>query len=35
VLIIESADGTRQEIAARAEVRRRSALEDHRTGHLH
>jgi copper(I)-binding protein len=35
VLIIESADGTRQEIPARAEVRRRSALEDHRAGHLH
>ena len=35
VLIIESSDGTRQEIGAQAEVRRRSALDDHRAGHLH
>jgi len=35
VLIVESSDGTRQEIPAQAEVRRRSALEDHRAGHLH
>jgi len=35
VLIIESPDGTRQEIGAQAEVRRRSALDDHRAGHLH
>lgn len=35
VLIVESADGKRQEIAAQAEVRRRSALDDHREGHVH
>ena len=35
VLIVEAADGSRQEIALQAEVRRRSALDDHLHGHRH
>jgi copper(I)-binding protein len=35
VLIVEGADGSRQEVALRAEVRRRSALDDHLHGHRH
>ena len=33
VLIFEAADGTRQEISVQAEVRRRSATDDHLRGH--
>ena len=35
VLTIEGADGKRQDIAASAEVRRRSPTDDHRRGHAH
>ena len=35
VVTIETADGSRQEIALQAEVRRRSALDDHLLGHKH
>jgi copper(I)-binding protein len=35
VLIIEAADGSRQEIAVQAEVRRRSTLDDHLHAHSH
>lgn len=34
-LIIEAADGTRQEIRVNAEVRRRSTVDDHLQGHHH
>ncbi len=35
VLIFEAADGKREEVAVQAEVRRRSAIEDHLHGHRH
>jgi copper(I)-binding protein len=35
VLITEAADGRREEIAVQAEVRRRSAVDDHLHGHRH
>ncbi len=35
VLIFEAADGTRQEINVQAEVRHRSATDDHLRGHRH
>jgi copper(I)-binding protein len=35
VLIFETADGARQEIDVQAEVRRRSAVDDHLHGHRH
>ncbi len=34
-LTIEGADGSRREIQVSAEVRRRSAIDDHRLGHAH
>jgi len=35
VLIVEAADGSRQEIPANAEVRRHSVTDDHKHGHAH